>query len=112
MCIHAALREYRQEGVIDTDGRHPRESVCGQIRGEPKIAQRGVLVSLTGFMHPINAETAGQKRGRSDGPVVLSAAVLDIGCIDEAITLVAANDSGCGIGVVVAAVTSADSVIG
>src|SRR5450759_1502502 len=111
--IHAALRVDREEPAIDHDGRHARESVCGQDRREPNIAEGGVVVSLNGGMHAVYAEAAGPECGRRDGPVVLRTAVLGVGCADKAITLVAvANDGGRGEYVVMTAVPSADLVVG
>src|ERR1019366_7517266 len=73
-------------------------------------------VALSGGMHAVHAEATGPKFGRSDGPVVLPTSVLHIGAKDHTIAfgakLAVANDGGYGVVVMIAAVASANLVVG
>src|ERR1019366_2883032 len=108
--IDAALGKKREETAIDTDGGHAGKPVRRKDRRQANIAERWVVVALSGGMHAVHAEATGPKFGRSDGPVVLPTSVLHIGAKDHTIAfgakLAVANDGGYGVAVMIAAVAS------
>src|SRR5580765_3585440 len=112
MGIHAALRKDGEEWIIDPDRGHAGETVSGQVRRQAHIAERWVIVTFAGRIHAVHAEAAREKRSRSNGPVVLRAAILDVREVNRAVTLITADDRRRSRLVVVTAVTPGDSVLG
>src|SRR5947208_4169479 len=112
MVINTVLRKDREEWIIDPDCRHAGETVGRQVRRQAHIAERWVIVTFAGRIHAVHAEAAREKRSRSNGPVVLQAAILDVREVNRAVTLITADDRRRGRLVVMTAVTSADSLLG
>src|SRR5947208_7392455 len=102
--------------MIDVNGRHARKPVGRQVRRQTHVTERWVVVAYAGSVDAVNTEATRQQHHWRDRPVVFGAAILDIGVKDYPVASGAkvsvADDCGCGVVEVIAAVASANLVIG